>query len=235
MQESTPHLIQLEAVSKIYGDHNVKALADINLRVTRGAFLAIMGPSGCGKSTLLNISGGIDRPSSGRVIFNDCDLSQLSDEQLTKLRGKDIGFIFQFFNLLSTLTVAENVALPLDLSGNLSASEKKKRVQEMLAMVGMNKRSNFYPAQLSGGEMQRTAVARSLIHAPQVIMADEPTGNLDSENGLVVLELLKTVNRQLDLTVIMATHSSDAAKYAHRVLRMKDGAVVGETQQCSPA
>jgi len=234
-QSQSASLLALEKVSKNYGSHDVKALAEIDLTVNRGSFVALMGPSGCGKSTLLNIIGGIDRPSSGRVFLNGADLTALSDEQLTRVRGKDVGFIFQFFNLLSTLTVEENVLLPLDLAGSLPGAERKKRVKELLTMVRMDHRCQFYPSQLSGGEMQRTAVARALIHAPQLIVADEPTGNLDTENGQIVLDLLKTVNKQLQMTILMATHSNDAVRYADRVLKLKDGILIGESKQCSPA
>lgn len=172
-----------------------------------------MGPSGCGKSTLLNLMGGIDKPSAGQVWFDGQELTALSDEQTTRVRGTKIGFIFQFFNLLSTLTVLENVSLPLELVGR-DERECRKLATEMLARVGLEKRVDFYPSQLSGGEMQRTAIARALIHRPSLILADEPTGNLDSENGTAVLEMLRSVNSEFKPTIIMATHSQEAANYA---------------------
>ncbi len=232
MSEGSTFQLRVEAVSKTYGDHHVNAVRDVSLNFQSGEFAALMGPSGCGKSTLLNLMGGIDRPTSGRIWFDDKDLSALSDEDVTKIRGNRIGFIFQFFNLLSTLTVIENVALPLELAGR-DERECQKQAIEMLALVGMDKRVKFYPSQLSGGEMQRTAIARALIHRPTLILADEPTGNLDSENGKAVLELLQSVNREFKPTIVMATHSQEAASYADRIIEMRDGIVFGDKQKCS--
>ncbi len=232
MSEGSIFQLRVEAVSKTYGDHHVNAVKDVSLNFQSGEFAALMGPSGCGKSTLLNLMGGIDRPTSGRVWLDDKDLSALSDEEVTKIRGNRIGFIFQFFNLLSTLTVIENVALPLELAGR-DGRECQKQAIEMLALVGMEKRVKFYPSQLSGGEMQRTAIARALIHRPTLILADEPTGNLDSENGKAVLELLQSVNREFKPTIVMATHSQEAASYADRIIEVRDGIVFGDKQKCS--
>ena len=172
--------VQIKNVAKLYGEHHVQALAGISLDIARGDFIALMGASGCGKSTLLNIMGGIDRASSGEVIFDSEDLSRMSDDQLTRLRANKVGFVFQFFNLLSTLTVRENVALPLELLGKSKGSEIRKKVDIMLERVNIAKRADFYPGLLSGGELQRTAIARALIHSPELILADEPTGNLDT-------------------------------------------------------
>jgi putative ABC transport system ATP-binding protein len=224
--------IQIKDVAKLYGDHNVQALSGISLNILQGEFIALMGASGCGKSTLLNIMGGIDRASSGSVLVNGDDLAQMDDDKLTRIRATKMGFIFQFFNLLSTLTVRENVALPLELLGKGKAVEIKKNVDKMLERVNITKRAEFYPAHLSGGELQRTAIARALIHSPQLILADEPTGNLDTENGVAILELLRTINKEDGLTIIMATHSPEAAAYAHRMLRMKDGLFIKDTEQC---
>ena len=223
-------LLQIESVAKVYGEHQVKALSEVNINIERGEFVSLMGASGCGKSTLLNLIAGLDNASSGRIIFDGADVTKLSDEAVTALRAKKIGFVFQFFNLLSTLTVAENVALPLELGGTSSASERKARVFEMLQQVGMESRLNFYPAQLSGGEMQRVAIARALVHKPEMIVADEPTGNLDSENGLKVLELLKHLNKTLNQTIVMATHSEEAGAIGDRIIRMKDGMVLSDSQ-----
>lgn len=222
-------LLQIEAVAKTYGEHQVKALSAVTINIARGEFVSLMGASGCGKSTLLNLIAGLDTASSGRIIFDGADVTKLTDEAVTALRAKKIGFVFQFFNLLSTLTVAENVALPLELGGK-SAADTQKRVLEMLAEVGMENRLNFYPAQLSGGEMQRVAIARALVHKPELIVADEPTGNLDSENGLKVLELLKHLNKSLNQTIVMATHSEEAGAVGDRIIRMKDGLVVSDSQ-----
>lgn len=225
--------VQLRDVAKLYGDHQVRALSGISMEIVRGEFIALMGASGCGKSTLLNIMGGIDRATSGMVTLNDQDLTTLNDDQLTKLRASKIGFIFQFFNLLSTLTVRENIALPLELLGKTRTAEVRKQVDRMMERVNIAQRGDFYPAHLSGGELQRTAIARALIHSPELILADEPTGNLDTENGIAILELLKSINTDDGLTIVIATHSPEAANYAHRLLRIKDGLLIGESEQCS--
>lgn len=218
--------LELQGVSKKYCDHDVNALRDVSLSLDGGDFVAICGPSGCGKSTLLNIVGLIDKPSSGSVILDGEELNSLDDEKLTVLRGKRIGFVFQFFNLLSTLTIEENVALPLELSGQTKEADIRKKVADLLERVGIAKRAKFYPSQLSGGEMQRAAIARAVIHAPQILVADEPTGNLDSESGKVILELLKQLNESDNQTIVMATHSAEAASYASRRVDMRDGRIV---------
>lgn len=217
--------LELRGVFKKYSDHNVDALRDIDLSLAAADFVAICGPSGCGKSTLLNIVGLIDRPSTGSVVFDGEELNTQSDEMLTRLRGSKVGFVFQFFNLLSTLTIEENVALPLELSGRLRGKEVTGRVMELLDRVGIAKRAKFYPSQLSGGEMQRAAIARAVIHSPQILVADEPTGNLDSESGKIVLELLKQLNERDKQTIVMATHSAEAAAYATRRIDMRDGKI----------
>lgn len=232
MSESSTFQLRVVSVSKTYGDHHVNAVKDVSLNFETGEFVALMGPSGCGKSTLLNLMGGIDKPSAGQVWFDGQELTALSDEQTTRVRGTKIGFIFQFFNLLSTLTVLENVSLPLELVGR-DERECRKLATEMLARVGLEKRVDFYPSQLSGGEMQRTAIARALIHRPSLILADEPTGNLDSENGTAVLEMLRSVNSEFKPTIIMATHSQEAANYADRIIEVRDGIVYGDKQKCS--
>jgi putative ABC transport system ATP-binding protein len=220
--------LELRGVSKKYSDHDVNALRDVSLTFERGDFVAICGPSGCGKSTLLNIVGLIDKPNSGSVILDGQELNSLDDERLTLLRGKSVGFVFQFFNLLSTLTIEENVALPLELSGQSKEADIRKKVMDLLDRVGIAKRAKFYPSQLSGGEMQRAAIARAVIHSPQVLVADEPTGNLDSESGEVILNLLKQLNEIDNQTIVMATHSAEAASYASRRVDMRDGRIVGD-------
>jgi putative ABC transport system ATP-binding protein len=232
MIEAREVQIEIRQVAKIYGDHNVRALQSIDLNIGRGEFLALTGASGCGKSTLLNIIAGIDRQTSGSVLLDGDDLTKLDDNALTAIRAKKIGFIFQFFNLLSTMTVAENISLPLELSSHLSKTESRQKVESMLERMQLKARAQFYPAQLSGGEMQRTAIARALVHSPELILADEPTGNLDTENGCIVLDLLKKINEEDGLTIVMATHSVVAASYAHRIILLKDGHMVGETAQC---
>lgn len=232
MSGLTPTHIELRQVAKTYGEHNVQALSGIDLSIRRSEFIALIGPSGCGKSTLLNIIGGIDRPTTGSVWLDGENLGQLNDNALTAIRAKKIGFVFQFFNLLSTMTVLENVLLPLELSGKFKSAEKLKRARSILERVDMQGRADFYPAQLSGGEMQRTAIARALIHSPELILADEPTGNLDTENGRLVLAMLKRINQENGLTVIMATHSVEAAACANRIISMKDGSISAESAQC---
>jgi putative ABC transport system ATP-binding protein len=224
--------IRIENVSKTYGDHDVKALNCASLSLVRGEFVALMGPSGCGKSTLLNLIAAIDKPTSGQIWLDDQEISSLGDEAATKLRAGKIGFIFQFFNLLSTMTVLENVVLPLELAG-MKEREAAAEAGKLLERVGMSKRSQFYPSQLSGGEMQRTAIARALVHKPQIILADEPTGNLDTENGQAVLELLRSTNKEFGQTIVMATHSDEAASYATRRITMRDGHVVSTGEVCS--
>lgn len=219
-------LLSLEQVSKTYGEHQVKALAGVDLAIGRGQFVSLMGASGCGKSTLLNLIAGLDRVSSGRILFEGADITNLNDESLTALRAAKIGFVFQFFNLLSTLTVEENVGLPLELAGGMNKSAIARRVEDTLEQVGMARRLKFYPAQLSGGEMQRVAIARAIVHKPPLLVADEPTGNLDSENGVKVLELLQDLNQTHGQTIVMATHSEEAGAVGHRIVRMKDGMVL---------
>lgn len=222
--------VQLVNVIKHYGEHDVQALRGVLLEIHRGMFIAIMGPSGCGKSTLLNCVGGIDVPDSGQIIIDGKDITQLNERDLTLLRRDKIGFVFQFFNLLSTLTVRENIQLPLDLSGDLPRAEIAVRTDELLKEVGLQERGSFYPSQLSGGEMQRVAVLRAIIHRPQIIIADEPTGNLDTANGINVLNMLKALCEKRGETVLMATHSPEAAAYADIVVHMKDGAIVNQTR-----
>jgi putative ABC transport system ATP-binding protein len=228
----TPILVQLCDVSKTYGDHMVTALNHVSLAISEGEFLAIMGPSGCGKSTLLNIVGGIDTPSIGKVFFSGNDLTTYKDEALTALRRTEVGFIFQFFNLLSTLTLAENVSLPLELE-NVKTKTVRELVSSVLAKVNMSQRASFYPSQLSGGEMQRVAIARALVHSPKLVIADEPTGNLDTDSGAAVLTLLRDLHREHKTTVVMATHSQEAASYADRVVDMRDGSIIGEKRRCA--
>ncbi|HEY9688000.1 MAG TPA: ABC transporter ATP-binding protein [Coleofasciculaceae cyanobacterium] len=219
-------IIEIRDLSKHYGEHHVQALKGISLDIAPGEFVALMGPSGCGKSTLLNILGTIDRPSGGSVRMDGADIFTGNEEALTRFRRERLGFIFQFFNLLSTLTVAENVALPLDLDPGFPESRKKQVVASILEQVHMSHRADFYPSQLSGGEMQRVAIARALVHSPQIILADEPTGNLDTENGAAVLTLLRDLTRSGGQVVLMATHSEEAASCADRILRMRDGVIL---------
>jgi putative ABC transport system ATP-binding protein len=210
--------------SYITGDARVIALDGVSLTLDHGDFVALMGPSGCGKSTLLHLCGAMDRPSAGAVVFEQRDLATLSDDDLTAVRRERIGFVFQFFNLLPTLTVADNIALP-SLLGGERGRDADRRAHEMAERVGISHRLTHYPQQLSGGEMQRAAVARALVHRPALLVADEPTGNLDSENGARVMTLLTEINRDLGVTILLATHAPDVADRAQRVMRMRDGKI----------
>jgi putative ABC transport system ATP-binding protein len=204
------------------GEARVAALAGVSLTLERGDFVALMGPSGCGKSTLLHLCGAMDRPSSGRVAIEGLDLGSLGDDDLTRVRRDRIGFVFQFFNLLPTLTLADNIALPCLLAG-MRASEAATRTRQLADRVGIAHRLPHYPQQVSGGEMQRAAIARALVHDPALLIADEPTGNLDSENGARVLDLMRDLNRDTGITILLATHAVEVAAAAERVLRMRDG------------
>ena len=217
-------LLSAENLQKTYvsGDTRVTALAGVSFAVEAGDFVALMGPSGCGKSTLLHLCGAMDRASSGTVSLNGRDLSSLGDDELTKVRREQVGFVFQFFNLLPTLTVSDNIALPCLLAG-MKDQDAERRARALAERVGIAHRLSHYPQQISGGEMQRAAIARALIHQPSLLVADEPTGNLDSENGANVLSLIGELNRELNVTVLLATHAADVAAAASRTLRMKDG------------
>lgn len=222
-------LISLDRVSKCYKAHNIDAVKDVSIDIRAGEFVAIMGPSGCGKSTLLNLIGAIDRPDSGSIVFDGQTLNQLEDEELTRIRGEKIGFVFQAFNLLPTFSVLENIMVPVELNKN-KAQSAEKRAKELLQKVGLESRAHFFPAQLSGGEMQRVAIARALIHEPRLLVADEPTGNLDTQNGENILQLIQDFNRDFKLAIIMATHSKEASQSAARLLQMRDGTLISDTR-----
>jgi putative ABC transport system ATP-binding protein len=208
--------------SYISGEARVSALSGVSLTLEPGDFVALMGPSGCGKSTLLHLCGAMDRPSDGSIVFEDRDLSLLSDDELTRIRRERIGFVFQFFNLLPTLTLGDNIALPCLLTG-MSGTDAEQRARALADRVGIAHRLTHYPQQVSGGEMQRAAIARALVHRPALLIADEPTGNLDSDNGRLVLALLGELNRETGVTILLATHAAEVAAAATRVLQMRDG------------
>lgn len=205
----------------------VVALEGMDLDVAPGEFVAILGPSGCGKSTLLHLSGAMDRPTTGRVLVDGTDVASLDDDALTRLRRERIGFVFQFFNLLPTLTVLENAALPLLLAGHPNR-DAESRARALLERVGLSHRAGHYPQQISGGEMQRAAIARAVVHEPALLVADEPTGNLDSENGTRILELLAEINIELGVTILLATHALETASITKRTIRMRDGQLAAE-------
>jgi len=221
-------MIELKNLQKSYftGDTETQALRDVSLSIAPGEFVAVMGPSGCGKSTLMNILGMIDTPSEGRYIFNGADISGFRERQLVELRKKNLGYIFQSFNLIDDLSVEDNIALPLRYLG-LDKNQQKARMREALELVGLEHRARHKPSQLSGGQQQRVAVARAIIVDPKLILADEPTGNLDSKNGDEVMELLHLLNEQ-GSTILMVTHSEDKAREAKRLVRMLDGRVLSD-------
>lgn len=210
----------------VTGDARVNALAGVSFDIEPGDFVALMGPSGCGKSTLLHLCGAMDRPTSGSITLNTGghprDLSSMEDDELTRVRREQVGFVFQFFNLLPTLTIGDNIALPCLLAG-INGDEADARAKALAERVGIAHRLSHYPQQISGGEMQRAAIARALVHRPALLVADEPTGNLDSENGAKVLSLIRELNAELGVTILLATHSAEIAAAAARVMRMKDG------------
>jgi len=216
--------LELRSVSKQYGEEGapVTALDDVSLEIEAGEFIALVGRSGCGKSTLLNLCGAMDFPTSGAVLFEGRDTKQLTDAELTRLRREKIGFIFQSFQLLHTLTVAENVELPLLLGRKAQA---RPIALERLRWVEMEKYAHRYPHQLSGGQQQRVAIARALVGDPSLLLADEPTGNLDTATGELVLKLLTQTAHQLGVTVMMATHSAESTAIAHRVVKLRDGRI----------
>jgi putative ABC transport system ATP-binding protein len=219
-------MIKINNLSRIFRtlDLETAALSNINLTVNEGEFLAIMGPSGCGKSTLLSILGMLDSPSSGSFDFDGCDIAKFNEKKLAQLRKASIGFVFQSFNLIDELTVYENVELPLQYQ-KISKGERKQRVEAILKRVGIDHRSDHLPQQLSGGQQQRVAVARALVINPKLILADEPTGNLDSKNGDEVMAMLRELNKE-GTTVIMVTHSEKEGDYADRLVRLLDGQIM---------
>jgi putative ABC transport system ATP-binding protein len=212
-------MIKLENVEKSYGD--LKVLRGINLEVQRGEFISITGSSGCGKSTLLNLIGGMDIPEQGRVIVNGENISAYTDENLTLFRRIKVGFIFQFFNLLPNITVFENISMPLLLNG----AESDEKVRAYIQRMRLGGKENTYPYQLSGGEQQRVAIARALIHDPEIILADEPTGSLDSETGMIIMDIIQQLTGETHKTVVLVTHEVHIAAYAQRTIRMKDGMI----------
>lgn len=219
-------VVRLENVRKVYslGRVKVEALRGVNLSIFSGDYVSLMGPSGSGKSTLLNLIGALDKPTSGRVLINGIDIEKLSSKALAKLRREKIGFVFQQFNLLQRLTALENVELPMWFAG-VSREKRRKRARELLELVGLGKRIHHKPTELSGGEMQRVAIARALANNPEIILADEPTGNLDSASGAEIIELLEELNR-LGKTLIVVTHDQEFGSRARRRIRIRDGRIV---------
>ncbi|MGB9674003.1 MAG: ABC transporter ATP-binding protein [Anaerolineales bacterium] len=222
-------ILETLQLTKIYymGEVAVPALEEVNLSIEKSEFVAIMGPSGSGKSTLLHLLGGLDFPTSGEVILSGNPLSKLNDDQITLLRRQKIGFIFQFYNLLPTLSAAENVALPLIIDGQ-TRQQYEDKVAQLLELVNLSDRAHHRPDQLSGGQQQRVAIARAFINQPEIVLADEPTGNLDSRSGSAILDLLRKASKEFATTIVMVTHDPRAASYADRVIFLKDGKIVDQ-------
>jgi putative ABC transport system ATP-binding protein len=219
-------MIKIEHLTKIFRTKEIEtyALDDINLSVTKGEFVSIMGPSGCGKSTLLNIMGLLDQPTEGKVLINNTDVSGMTDKQLAHFRNRTLGFIFQSFHLIPALNVLDNVELPLLYRKNISAKECKQWAVDALEKVELSHRLKHFPTQLSGGQCQRVAIARAIVGQPEIILADEPTGNLDSKMGAEILELLLALNKG-ETTIVMVTHDERIAEQTHRIVRLLDGKI----------
>lgn len=221
-------MIKTDSISKVFRTEEVEthALINVSLEVKKGEFVAIMGPSGCGKSTLLNILGLLDRPTNGQYILDGKDMSALTEKERNVFRRGMLGFVFQSFNLIDELTVEENIELPL-LYMKVPAAERKRRITDAMARMGITHRAKHFPSQLSGGQQQRVAIARAVVMQPKIILADEPTGNLDSKNGLEVMGLLRELHRE-GTTIVMVTHSARDAAYSDRIVNLFDGCVVDE-------
>jgi putative ABC transport system ATP-binding protein len=215
-------------VTKEYmsGDHKLAVLRDVSFTITQGAFVAIVGPSGSGKTTLLGLLAGLDTPTRGSVLLDDSDLGKLNENERARLRGEKVGFVFQTFQLIPTLTALENVQVPLELRGSEGAAE---RARELIDRVGLAERGHHFPTQLSGGEQQRVAIARAFANAPKILFADEPTGNLDHATGRRIFELLQSLNSDGGSTIVLVTHDSSLASQASRIIRLLDGVVVEDT------
>ena len=220
-------MLQARQLSKEYqsGDHRLAVLRDVSFTIPDGAFVAVVGPSGSGKTTLLGLLAGLDVPTRGTVLLDGEDLTQLSEDRRAQLRGAKVGFVFQSFQLIPTLTALENVQVPLELRGDAGAPA---RARELLARVGLGDRVHHFPNQLSGGEQQRVAIARAFSNAPRLLFADEPTGNLDSETGAHIVELLETLNRESRTTIVLVTHDLALARRAQRIIRLADGVVISD-------
>lgn len=218
-------MIQLENIHRYFqvGEQTVHALNDITITINKGEYVSVMGPSGSGKSTLLNVIALLDQPSSGRYLLNNQDVTQLSDDELAKVRRENIGFVFQFFHLIPRLSAAENVEMPMILAG-IAVKERKQRVAQALASVNLQDRSSHRPDQLSGGQLQRVAIARAMIMRPEILLADEPTGNLDSKSGIEIIELLENLNQQ-GVTLMIITHDQAVGNRALRQIRIVDGQI----------
>ena len=225
-------IVRLENVWKVYEEGKVKTLAlqGVSLKIKERESVAIMGPSGSGKSTLLHLIGCLDKPTKGRIWIEGKEISRLNENELAEIRRNKIGFVFQFFYLIPTLTALENVVLPMIFKG-VKKEEREKRARELLKMVGLEKRMHHKPSELSGGERQRVAIARALANEPKILLADEPTGNLDSKSGTFVMKILKKLNKEKGVTLIIVTHDKKIASYADRIIYLKDGKIIKEVRK----
>lgn len=221
------NIVEIIDAKKIYkmGEFEVAALNGVNLTIKKGEFVAIMGPSGSGKTTLLNLMGALDRPTDGNILIEGTDISELDDDELAKLRNQKIGFIFQFFNLISRMTALDNVALPMAFAG-ISRDQRRRRAEELLKMVNLGDRINHKPTELSGGQQQRVAIARALGNNPSVVLCDEVTGNLDTKTGKEILDLLRSLNEEQGQTFIIVTHDPLVADCVDRIISLQDGIIV---------
>ena len=217
-------IVKVENLSKIYGkgDTEVRALDNVSFSVNEGEFIAIVGASGSGKSTLLHLLGGVDRPTSGKVIVNGKDIYKLKDDELAKFRRREVGLVYQFYNLIPILNVKENITLPLDLDNNI------ERLDNLIKLLGLEKRVSHLPNELSGGQQQRVSIGRALVAKPSIVLADEPTGNLDSKSSEEIINLLKKCNTEYNQTIIMITHNMELAQAANRIIELEDGHIKGE-------
>ncbi len=225
-----PNVISVKNLVKRYivGEIEVKALRGVNLDVERGEFLSVTGPSGSGKSTFMHIAGCLDKPTSGQYFLDGEDVSRMSKDQLAAVRNRKIGFVFQGFNLLSRTSALDNVELPLLYGGGLKTADRHKRAMEVLTAVGLGNRADHHPNQLSGGQQQRVAIARALINNPSILLADEPTGNLDTKTSIEVMDIFQRLNRERGITVLLITHEVDIAEYGSRIVTFRDGLVVAD-------
>lgn len=220
-------IVKVNKLSKVFGnkENSSKVLDDISFEIEKGEFVSLMGASGSGKSTLLYLIGGLDKPTNGEVFINDKDINKLKEKQISALRRKDIGFVFQFYNLVQNLTVEENIMLPVVMDGK-KEKDYKERLEKILKIIGLENKRKALPNQLSGGQQQRVSIARAIILSPSLILADEPIGNLDSKSGEEVMKLFKTINNEENITILQVTHSEEAAKYGNRIIRLKDGKII---------
>ena len=221
------NIIEIRNICKSFGtkENRVQVLKDVSLTAAKGEFISLMGASGSGKSTLLYLTGGLDTPDSGEILLDGSDISKMRDKELSKLRREGLGFVFQFFNLVQNLTVEDNILLPLVMDGKDPAKYRSK-LDEILDITGLSDKRKSYPNQLSGGQQQRCSVARAVIYEPAILLADEPTGNLDSKSGTEIMELFRSINKEKHMTILMVTHSEKCAEYSDKVITLSDGRIV---------